>query len=493
MKWLQKMFGASSIAPLPQVFLHNTLTAQKEEFVPLRARHVKMYNCGPTVYGIQHIGNLSMFVFADTLRRMLEWNGYVVKQVINITDVGHLVSDGDDGEDKMTKGLKREKKALTLENMRSLAEKYTDIFLSDLKTLNINTEHTLFPRASDHIPAQIAMIKTLEEKGYAYLGKDGVYFDTTQFPDYGKLGNINLEGLKEGARVQKVSDKRNPTDFVLWKFDTKIGWESPWGMGFPGWHIECSAMIRALLGSQIDIHTGGIEHIPVHHNNEIAQTEATTGKKPFARYWLHRAHLQLTGAKISKSDGNTVYLSDIIKKGYHPLAFRYLLLGSHYRQTANFTWDALGAAQTAFLKLRKIVDEYPKSGVDFPTPYGNQFKERINDDLDTAGALSIVWQMINDENVSPANVRYGLLKADSIFGLNLSGDDELAHTLYRKELGEVIAMTEVPQHVQDLLVEREAARAEKRWDTADEKRKEIEAAGYVIEDTAHGPRVVAKY
>src|SRR3989344_1315913 len=239
------------------VKLHNTLSGEKERFETLLPGVVKMYNCGPTVYS--------------------------VKQVINIADFGHLTSDADEGEDKMTKGLKREGLKPTLENMRTLAEKYTEIFLSDLKTLNAKLDETKFPRASDYIPAQIAMIKTLKEKGYAYAGKNGVYFDTSRFPDYGKLGNIRLDAQKEGARVAVNDEKRNPIDFVLWKNDKKLGWDSPWGKGFPGWHIECSAMIRALLGEQIDIHTGGIEHIPVHHNNEIAQSEAATGKKPFSR------------------------------------------------------------------------------------------------------------------------------------------------------------------------------------------------------------------
>ncbi len=492
MKWLDKLLGGKTVDTNPPLHLYNTLTQSAEVFEPLKPGHVKMYNCGPTVYGVQHIGNLSMFVFTDIVRRTFEMNGYAVKQVINITDVGHLVSDGDDGEDKMTKGLKREKMKLTLENMRALAEKYTELFLADLATLNIKTDGTHFPRASDYIPAQIAMIQTLEEKGYAYRGTDGVYFDTSRFPAYGKLGNINLEGLKEGARVEATIEKRNPTDFLLWKLDKKLGWESPWGLGFPGWHIECSAMSRAILGEQIDIHTGGIEHIPVHHNNEIAQSESATGKKPFSRYWLHRAHLQIESSKISKSEGNTVYLSDIIEKGFHPLAFRYLLLGAHYRQPSNFTWDALQAAQTAFLKLRKLVDELPHDGSK-PISYLTRFQERINDDFDTPGALAVVWEMINDKNVPHADIRAGILAADKVFGLQLAQPDDRASELYRKELGAVVSSADVPAHVRDLLAKREEARAEKKWDVADQVRTEIESAGYVIEDTADGPRLVAKY
>ena len=473
------------------LYVHNTLSNRLEEFVPI-SNAVTMYNCGPTVYGRQHIGNLSMFVFTDILRRTLECNGYRVQQVINFTDVGHLTSDADDGDDKMMKGLKREGLEPTMENMSILAEKYADLFLQDLAVLNIKTDGTKFPRASAYIPAQIKMVAELEKKGFAYRGAGGVYFDTSKFSEYGKLGNINLKGLKEGARVSAVADKRNPTDFLLWKFDEKMGWESPWGMGFPGWHIECSAMIREILGDQIDIHTGGIEHIPVHHNNEIAQSEAATSKKPFARYWLHRAHLQIDSAKIAKSDGNTVYLSEIVEKNIHPLAFRYLLLGAHYRQPSNFTYDALTASQTAFLKLVKLVTELPEGGT-VPSPYGMQFMERINDDLDTAGGLAVLWAMVNDSHVDPANIRAGLLYFDRMLGLNLAASDESALLLARKEHGISVAVDKAPEHVKDLLKQRELARAEKRWADADKIRVQIEKEGFVIEDTVDGQRLVAKY
>jgi len=473
------------------VRLHNTLSGEKEAFTTILPNTVKMYNCGPTVYGPQHIGNLSMFVFTDVLRRTLEYAGYKMRQVINITDFGHLTSDADEGEDKMTKGLKREGLKPTLENMRSLAEKYTGTFLDDLKTLNAKLDDTEFPRASDFIPAQIAMIKTLEEKSYAYAGKHGVYFDTGRFPDYGKLGNINLENLKEGARVAANDEKRNPTDFVLWKNDAKLGWDSPWGKGFPGWHIECSAMIRAILGEQIDIHTGGIEHIPVHHNNEIAQSEAATGKKPFSRFWLHRAHLQLEGGKMAKSEGNVVHLSDIVKKGFHPMSFRYLLLGAHYRQPSNFTWEALEAAQGAFLKLRKLIDTLPEGG-QVPQDYKNRFRERVFDDIDTPGAVAILWEMVKDADLAPKNLRAGLIDFDSVLGLGFAKEDAKARELWEKELGVVVSSAEAPMHIQELLAKRETARAEKKWADADDYRVQIEAAGFVIEDTTDGPRVVKK-
>lgn len=500
MRWLWDMLGrfdfsgifASEDSTQLPIRLRNTLSGTIESFVPIERGVVTMYNCGPTVYGPQHIGNLSMFVFTDILRRTLEANGYTVRQAINFTDVGHLTSDADDGDDKMMKGLKREGLEPTMENMRSLAEKYADMFLADIAMLNINTRDTVFPRASAHIPAQIKTVETLEKKGFAYAADGGIYFDTAKFPDYGKLGNINLEGLQEGARVAATSGKRNPTDFLLWKSDSKIGWDSPWGKGFPGWHIECSAMIKEILGEQIDIHTGGIEHIPVHHNNEIAQSEAASGKKPFSRYWLHRAHLQVEGGKMAKSDGNVYHLSDIVEKGFHPLAFRYLLLGAHYRQPSNFTWEALEAAQKAYLRLVKLALELPRGGK-VPSPYGARFMQRINDDLDTPGALAVMWEMLADKHIDPENVRAGLMYFDRVLGLDLKNPDEHARNLARKEHGASVSMAEVPARVKELLEDRELARAEKRWTDADRLRSDIESEGYEIEDTKDGPRVVAKY
>jgi cysteinyl-tRNA synthetase len=491
MAFLDFLFAKNEEKAVPKIRLHNTLSGEKEQFVSILPGTVKMYNCGPTVYGVQHIGNLSMFVFTDILRRSLEYGGYKMRQVINITDFGHLTSDADEGEDKMTKGLKRDGLKPTLENMRSMAEKYADIFLSDLKTLNAKLDGTEFPRASDYIPAQVAMIQTLEEKGYAYEGKTAVYFDTSRFPEYGKLGNINIDGQKEGARVAASSEKRNPSDFVLWKKDSKLGWDSPWGKGFPGWHIECSAMIRSILGDRIDIHTGGIEHIPVHHNNEIAQSEATSGKKPFSRFWLHRAHLQLDGGKMAKSEGNVIYLSDILEKGFHPIAFRYLLLGAHYRQSSSFTWEALQAAESAFLKLRKLVDTLPEGG-HVPLDYKKRFEERIFDDIDTPGALAILWEMTKDKDLAEKNLRAGILDFDRVFGLGLAEEDAEARKRWEKEFGVEVSSHDVPAHIQDLLSKRETARAEKKWADADEYRSQIEHAGFVIEDTADGPRVVKK-
>ncbi|HUO55954.1 MAG TPA: class I tRNA ligase family protein, partial [Candidatus Paceibacterota bacterium] len=456
----------------------------------------------------QHIGNLSMFVFTDVLRRALEYNGFKVKQVINITDFGHLSGDNegdaDAGEDRMTKGLKREKLPVTMENMTKLAEKYTTVFIDDLKRLNIDTSKIQFPRASAYVKAQIAMIQTLMEKGYAYQTAHGVYFDTARFPEYGKLGGLNLEGQKEGAGLRQSSagqsahvainhEKRNPHDFILWKSDKKIGWDSPWGLGFPGWHIECSAMIRTILGEQIDIHTGGIEHIPIHHNNEIAQSEAATGKKPFSRFWLHRAHIQIEGGKISKSKGTAVLLSDVIAQGYHPLALRYLFLGAHYRTNANFSWEALAASQTAFAKLVAIRVHYeniPTGTV--PETWRRKCLERINDDLDTPGAIAVVWEMIKDKSLTPGDLLAGLLDFDRVFGLNLAHPDEAARTLAKAELKEEVALESLPDDIKELVGDREQARKERSWDKADTLRKKIEKKGYLIEDSKDSLRIFKK-
>lgn len=475
-----------SRAPL---YLYNTLAHDTQQFMlPPGVRRVRMYNCGPTVYGRQHIGNLSMFVFTDILRRTLEYNGFDVKQVINITDVGHLTSDQDEGEDKMSKGLRAEKMKLTLENMRILAEKYTDVFLQDLRALDIDTARIEFPRASDYIPAQIAMIHTLMDKSYAYVIKDGVYFDTSLFATYGELGGVS-DGQEAGARVAVAEGKRHARDFALWKFDDKLGWDSPWGKGFPGWHIECSAMIRRTLGEQIDIHTGGIEHISVHHNNEIAQSEAAIGKHPLSRFWMHREHIQFQGGKLAKSAGNVIYLSDIIGKGFHPLALRYLFLGAHYRRAANFSWEALDAAQTAYLRLRAIVQNAPEDGI-VDESIRLKFVERINDDLDTPGALSVLWE--GAQSLSDADLRALLVDADRILGLNLAGEDQKADDLIKKKIGKEIALTDLPAEIRELVDTRQEARAHKDWEESDRLRDVLKEKGYHIEDKPGGPVVVQK-
>ncbi|MDO8552216.1 MAG: cysteine--tRNA ligase [bacterium] len=476
----------------PALFFYNTLGASKQEFtLPPPARTVRMYNCGPTVYDVQHIGNLSMFVFTDTLRKVLEYNNYSVKQVINITDVGHLTSDSDEGEDKMTKGIEREGLEMTLENMLSLGERYTGIFLQDLTNLDIPIDKIKFPRASEYIKAQVAMIATLIEKEFAYRTSDGVYFDTSRYPAYGALGGLHSEAQIEGARIAANRNKRNQADFALWKLSSRggsasggniSGWDSPWGKGFPGWHIECSAMARAELGQQIDIHTGGIEHISIHHNNEIAQSECATGRKPFSRFWMHRAHIQIDSKKISKSLGNVLYLSDITARGLHPLSFRYLLLGAHYRTPLNFTWAALASSEKAFLRLRMIADSYPAGG-NVPKQYKKRFHKRVNDDVDTAGALAVIWEMVKDNSLSRADVRAGILDVDKVLGLNLAGTDEKATAACIKLFGKKVEIEQLPENVRTMIDERNVAREKKEWEQADLLRKNIENMGYILEDT----------
>lgn len=488
---LKRLFGRERSIHTPLSF-YNTLTRAVDTFETFKGKDVRMYNCGPTVYDRQHIGNLSAAVFADTIRKTLEYNSYKVRQVINITDFGHLSGDNegdaDQGDDRMTKGLKREKKAVTMENMRELATRYMEIYLDDIRALNLPVEKIKFPRASDFIPEQIAMIKTLEEKGYAYQGKGGVYFDTARFPSYGALGNIDLEGLKEGARVVKDVDKHSPTDFLLWKSDKKMGWDSPWGKGFPGWHIECSAMIRATLGEQIDIHTGGIEHVAIHHNNEIAQSECAIGKSPLARFWLHRAHIRKDDSKLAKSTGNTTYLSDVLDSGYHPLALRYWFLTSHYRASSNFTFDALKGSQQALARLVHFVHEHPGHATP-PNRYAQGLREHFNNDLDTAGALALVWESLKDDTLSPEEKKAVILEANKVLGLSLDKPDESLLGFVQKEFGLSITPSAVPKEIQTLLSEREKARTERNWAESDRLRDALSSEGFDVKDTPEGQQL----
>ena len=455
------------------LFLYNTLTKQKEKFTPQDPQRVGMYNCGPTVYAFVHIGNLRAYVFADILKRVLQWNDYTVKQVINITDVGQLTSDGDDGEDKMTKGLKREGLPITLEGMKNLADRYTEAFLKDIERLNISQPDVL-PRASEHIKEQIGMIRHLEEKEAAYVTSDGVYFNTSAYPEYGKLGGLTpVEEMQ--ARIEHA-EKKHPHDFALWKFNEDLGWESPWGRGFPGWHIECSAMSMKYLGETFDIHTGGIDHIPVHHNNVIAQSEMAT-VKPFAHYWLHIAFITISGDKIAKSVGNTIYLYELEKHGISPLSYRYWLLTSHYRTQSNFTWEALLAAHTAYQKLcQKVseVDEKENIKVEAHPVYIQRFTQYINDDLDTPGAIALLWELWKDTSLSQTQKRETTFVFDEILGLGFSDST---------------ATQQIPEEVLQLMDERENARNQKDWDKADELREKMQILGFTVKDTEEGQKI----
>lgn len=480
MSWFSKFLGRRDVsASRPvQVFFTNTLSGSKEVFVPQRTGVALMYSCGPTVYGPAHVGNLRSYVFSDTIARTLTFAGYRVKRVINITDFGHLVSDGDEGEDKMTKGLKREGLALTLENMRVLAERYAAGFIDDLEALNIDTNDIIFPRASDYIAEQISLIQTLEQKGYAYRTKDGVYFDTARFPHYGKLGGVDLDAQQEGVRVKQTKQKRNPADFVLWKPDSKLGWQSPWGLGFPGWHIECSAMSRSLLGPELDIHTGGEDHIKVHHNNEIAQSESVSGR-PFVRYWMHNAFLTMDGEKAAKSLGNVVYLHEMAERGVHPLALRYFFLQAHYRSPLSFTWEGVTGASAALTRLWRLAREVGEEARQTAAPSEARvhFLAAMRDDLSTAQALAVLWDTLKSEDYAPEE-KWGLIvDAEAHLGLSLTEPPETGP--------QVVA--DVPEELTALLEAREEARKGKDFAKADQIRLDIENRGYHVEDGPNGP------
>jgi len=448
---------------------YNTLTRQKEDFKPIIDNKVGLYSCGPTVYSRASIGNFKAYLFVDFLKRSLTMNGLGVKHIMNITDVGHLTDNGDDGEDKLEKTSRK-----TGETAWDIAKKYTDLFVKDMVRLNM-IEPNVLPRATEHIEQQIELVKTLEEKGFTYKTSDGIYFDTSKFDGYGKLTGQKLDEKQEGARVEVNPEKKNSTDFALWKFSPKdekrqMEWESPWGIGFPGWHIECSAMSEEYLGVPFDIHTGGIDLIPVHHTNEIAQTEAARGV-PIANIWMHNEFLLIDGGKMSKSLGNVYSLDDLREKGFEPLSYRYLLLGAHYRQKQNFTWDALEASQNALDKLRKIIIELPH-GSEVSEGYLEKFMTHINDDLDLPGALSDLWLMLKDDQVSDEMKYATALRFDEVFGLGLS----------KVEKREVEATDEV----RDLLELRSKAREEKNWELSDQIRDQIKEHGFDVKDTDEG-------
>ena len=474
--WPFKAKPRDSAAPL---FFTNTLSGKRDLFAPLKRGQVLMYSCGPTVYSRAHIGNLRTNVFSDLVARLLTSAGYRVDRVTNITDVGHLVGDADAGEDRMSLGAKREGLS-PLE----IAERYAHMFIDDLGQLNIDTGHIRFPRATEYIKEQVAMVKTLEEKGFAYRTTDGVYFDTAKFTGYGKLGGISQseESTPESfARVAANDEKRSAHDFALWR-KAKIGdlqqWDSPWGRGNPGWHIECSAMIRSLLGQEIDIHTGGMDLIPVHHNNEIAQSESITNR-PLARYWIHGAFLNVEGEKISKSLGNDVYLSDITARGYHPLALRYFYLQAQYRTPLSFSWTALASASEALGRLwrhaREVREE--SGGRSAPSSERAHIEAVLRDDLSTPQALGLLWESIRDEGLS-AEEKWGLIEAaDAVLGLSLVNPPASAGPLSGNDL---------PEDVRALLERRNEARGRKDFAESDRLRADLENRGYRVEDSPSG-------
>ena len=453
--------------------LYDTYTRSLRVFEPLNPPQVGIYACGLTVYDYAHIGNLRTYIFEDILRRVLEFNGYQVKHVINITDVGHLVSDADEGEDKMEKGSRR-----TGVSAWEIAEQYTQAFQEDFRSLNI-LEPDVWCRATDHIPEQIAMIECIEAKGYTYRTEDGIYFDTSKTADYGYLARLDVDGLQAGSRVD-MGEKRNATDFALWKFSPpdeqrQMEWDSPWGVGFPGWHIECSAMAAKYLGPFFDIHCGGEDHIPVHHSNEIAQTQACYGTN-LANFWMHGYFLNLSGVKMAKSRGDFLRIQSLLDRGIDPLAYRYLCLNANYRSKLTFSWESLEGAATALQRLRTSSRALGEAGP-INEEMMDAFQERVNSDLNMPRALALTWELLRSD--LPDAVKKGtLLQFDRVLGLGL------ADWMPQESL--------VPEEIMALVQERSEARANKQWQKADELREMIVEAGYEVEDTADGVRIRAR-
>jgi len=458
--------------------LYNTATKRKETFKPLHAGQVGIYSCGPTVYDYAHIGHYRAYIFVDTLKRVMAFNGLKVKSVMNITDVGHLTSDADTGEDKVERAA-REKKMSAWD----VAEYYTKDFFDAMKKLNVERPDIVC-KATDHIKQMIELIQRLEKEGYTYRTSDGIYYDTSKFKHYTDFARLNLQQLKEGARVEPNPEKINPSDFALWKFSPtgakrQMEWSSPWGVGFPGWHIECSAMSMYYLGETFDIHTGGIDHIPVHHTNEIAQSEAAIGKK-FVHYWLHNEFLLVNGEKMSKSKQNFYRMADVEAKGFDPLALRYLFLTAHYRSKINFTWESLEAAERALNVLREHVLELKgktkKSEDKRIELYETKFLKAMNDDLNTPAALSTVWELVRDKDIGDKDKLELLLKFDEVLGLGLKD-------LKPKKEGDL------SEEVKDLLKRREDLRKHGKYQEADEIRKKLdEEFGIVVEDVSGGTK-----
>ncbi len=463
--------------------IFDTLKRERLIFEPLQKGKVKIYSCGPTVYDRPHIGNMRYFIFVDTLHRALKEAGYDIKHVINITDVGHLTDDADSGEDKIEKAARKHKKSA-----QEIVDENTKYFFDDLKFLSFNLDEYIFPKATDYIQEQILFVKSLEEKGYTYKTKDGIYFDTGKFKEYGKLGNIDIENIRGGARVE-LAEKKNKTDFALWKFSPKDAnrqqeWDSPWGKGFPGWHIECSAMIKSILGKSIDIHTGGIDHIPVHHNNEIAQSESLNNVV-LAKYWMHSAFLLIDNEKISKSKGNTLSLDDLKEKGFKASHFRYFVLGAHYRKELHFSFEALQSAKNAHEKLLRFAQKFKKENIqnDPKSKYVEQFKEKIFDDLSTPEALAVLWDMLKDDKLEDAEKINHLIYFDRFLAISLFDE-----SLFEKE----IDMSELPDEVQTIVRERTKARQEKNYQKADLLRDKLNSLGYKIVDSKDGAKVYKK-
>ena len=447
-----------------EVQLYDTYRRAIHKFIPLSKESVSLYACGPTVYDYAHLGNLRSYLFVDVLRRVLEINGYQLNHVMNITDVGHLTSDADSGEDKMEKGARKQGKSAW-----EIAKFFERAFFADLDHLSIKRPTTIC-RATEHIAEQIEYVEILQQRGYTYQTSDGVYFDTAKLPSYGKLAKLDIDGLQAGARVA-IGEKKRVPDFALWKFSgdgqRQMQWTSPWGEGFPGWHIECSAMSEKYLGNKFDIHVGGEDHIPVHHSNEIAQCEGRHDHQP-ANFWMHGYFLQLGKEKLSKS-GKSLLLTELIDKGYDPLAFRYLVLTSHYRSHLQFSIKALDSAATALKRLTKMRSQWPDDG-ELSVEFQQQFMRYINSDLKTPQALAVLWAVTKSE-LSDADKKATILYFDQVLALSLD----------RQQDPEA-----VPQAVLDLAEQRQQARTAKHWQQSDELRAQILSLGFTVEDGPQG-------
>ena len=462
--------------------IYNTLSGKIENFIPLKKNKLALYTCGPTVYDYSHIGHIRTYIGSDVLKRAFSYLGYDVNHIMNITDVGHLVSDADEGEDKLEKGAKKSGKSVW-----DVAKFYTDYFLNTIKQVDV-IPPSILAKATDHIQEMIDLIKILEKNGYTYTTEEAVYFDISKFPDYGTLSHQKIQDKLTGAREEVKVDKskKNPADFALWfkrtgRFaDHAMHWDSPWGDGFPGWHIECSAMSMKYLGDTIDIHTGGVDHIPVHHENEIAQSQAATGKQ-FVRYWIHYNHLYVDGKKMSKSLGNFYTIDDVLKKGIAPHALRLLFLQTHYRQEMNFTWEAALAANNAYSKLkdrvrelrtqttRQMLSEDKLGTID---KFGMQFRQALENDLQIPQALAVMWEALKSS--IPSEDKLDLIyEFDKVFGLGLGNIDSES----------------IPEEIEALAQSRKLAKKSGEYNKADELRNLIKEKGYSIEDTAEGYKI----
>ena len=464
--------------------VYNTLTRKKEDLKPIKEGEIGIYSCGPTVYDYAHIGNLRTYIFMELLSKTLRKNGYSLKHVMNITDVGHLVSDEDEGEDKMQKAANREKKS-----PYDIAEYYTRVFLDDLKKLNIK-QPDIIAKATEHIPEMIDYVKQIMENGYAYETSTGVYFDVNKLPSYGMLSRKKIEGDKAGARIEVDNEKKNPYDFAIWKKAPEnhiMQWESPWGMSFPGWHLECSAMSKKYLGEQFDIHTGGVDHIPIHHENEIAQSMGYSGKVP-ANYWMHGEFLKVDDGKMSKSLGNIYTISELERRGFDALDYRYFCLNAHYRSILNFTFKGLESAHTGLERLRISVKEHANSKESVEQKeieqYREKFLEALNDDLDTAKALSIMWEIARKEKKSKDYAEL-LSEMDEIMGIDIS----IEKIKEREQREEEKLKETLDIEIKNLIAEREVARAKKDWDKSDEIRQKLEEKGIRVKDTKEGTKI----